>query len=193
MVVKFNYYCFENAVHPKILNEMIKMMKQSKDKVKGNVEDKPARSKIRDSWVTFRSDAWLYKYTHPYVRKANQEAGWNFQWEMTEPAQLTAYTKKQHYNWHTDAFTSIPSSGPEWRKGKIRKLSSVLLLNDDFKGGEFQISYKSHYKDIIETPKFMRKAGSIIIFPGFVWHRVKPVISGTRYSLTQWHVGAPYV
>ncbi|BCV06054.1 MAG: hypothetical protein CM15mV124_480 [uncultured marine virus] len=25
--------------------------------------------------------------------------------------------------------------------------------------------------------------GSIIVFPSFVWHRVKPVTKGTRYSL----------
>ena len=34
--------------------------------------------------------------------------------------------------------------------------------------------------------------GSIIVFPSFVWHRVKPVTSGTRYSLVAWHLGNPF-
>jgi PKHD-type hydroxylase len=34
--------------------------------------------------------------------------------------------------------------------------------------------------------------GSIIIFPSFVWHRVKPVTEGTRYSLVLWNLGKPY-
>ena len=34
--------------------------------------------------------------------------------------------------------------------------------------------------------------GSIIVFPSFVWHRVKPVRKGTRYSLVVWHLGEPF-
>jgi PKHD-type hydroxylase len=34
--------------------------------------------------------------------------------------------------------------------------------------------------------------GSIIVFPSFVWHRVKPVTKGTRYSLVMWNLGYPF-
>ena len=45
-----------------------------------------------------------------------------------------------------------------------------------------------HLKKAIEIlPK-----GSIIVFPSFVWHRVKPVRQGVRYSLVSWHVGDPF-
>ena len=37
------------------------------------------------------------------------------------------------------------------------------------------------------TPK-----GSIIVFPSFVWHRVKPVTKGLRYSLVNWNLGWPF-
>jgi len=30
------------------------------------------------------------------------------------------------------------------------------------------------------------------VFPSFVWHRVKPVTAGTRYSLVVWHLGKPF-
>jgi predicted 2-oxoglutarate/Fe(II)-dependent dioxygenase YbiX len=35
--------------------------------------------------------------------------------------------------------------------------------------------------------------GTVTVFPSFVWHRVKPVTSGTRYSLVNWHQGRPFV
>ena len=34
--------------------------------------------------------------------------------------------------------------------------------------------------------------GSLVVFPGFVWHRVCPVKSGERNSLVIWNLGYPY-
>ena len=34
--------------------------------------------------------------------------------------------------------------------------------------------------------------GSIIVFPSFMWHRVKKVTQGVRYSLVAWTCGKPY-
>jgi PKHD-type hydroxylase len=45
-----------------------------------------------------------------------------------------------------------------------------------------------HLKQAKET----LSKGSIIVFPSFVWHRVKPVTKGTRYSLVMWNLGYPF-
>lgn len=42
----------------------------------------------------------------------------------------------------------------------------------------------------IDTIKMGR--GSVIIFPSYVWHRVKPVTRGKRYSLVVWNLGHPF-
>ena len=34
--------------------------------------------------------------------------------------------------------------------------------------------------------------GSIVVFPSFIWHRVKPITKGTRYSLVMWNCGYPF-
>ena len=34
--------------------------------------------------------------------------------------------------------------------------------------------------------------GSLVVFPSFVWHRVKPVTKGVRYSLVIWNLGYPF-
>ena len=40
--------------------------------------------------------------------------------------------------------------------------------------------------------KEVAEKGSLIVFPSFVWHRVKPVTKGVRYSMPTWHLGWPY-
>ena len=68
-----------------------------------------------------------------------------------------------------------------------RKLSVTVQLSEpkDYEGGEFLFS-----KDI-GTPdqNIMKEQGRIVIFSSFVYHEVKPVTSGKRYSLVGWYEG----
>ena len=34
--------------------------------------------------------------------------------------------------------------------------------------------------------------GSIVVFPSFLYHEVKPITKGTRYSLVVWFIGKPF-
>ena len=63
-----------------------------------------------------------------------------------------------------------------------------ILLNSDFEGGEFEISLDEASKD----NDMKLDKGSIIVFPSFIEHRVKPVTKGTRYSLVMWNLGYPF-
>ena len=83
---------------------------------------------------------------------------------------------------------------------RIRKLSMTCQLTDgsEYKGGELEFDFRNydpHMRDEskhrIQCKEILPK-GSIIVFPSFVWHRVKPVTSGTRYSLVVWHLGKPF-
>lgn len=58
---------------------------------------------IRDSNVTFLSNPELYDIVWPFIREANERAGWNFEWDYTEDFQFTKYSKDQFYGWHTDS------------------------------------------------------------------------------------------
>ena len=56
-------------------------------------------------------------------------------------------------------------------------------------------NYGPHIRDEsrhVQQEKEMLPKGSIIVFPSFVWHRVKPVTKGTRYSLVLWNTGDPF-
>jgi PKHD-type hydroxylase len=189
MVLKNYYWIFPKAIHPMICNKIISYMK-TKTISKACVNDESILDKkYRDSDVCFGSSKWLYKYIQPFVKRANQYAEWNFQWDGSEDVQLTAYGKKQHYHWHQDDFAKAN------RRGKKRKLSCVIALNNatEYKGGALQLSWKDKFKDVIDEPVYMKDMGSVIVFPSFVWHRVTNVTSGIRYSATSWHEGNAYV
>ena len=151
----------------------------------------------RDSHVVWMSEPWIYNTIHPFIREANIKAGWNFQWDWTEASQFTEYKKNQFYGWHQDSVAD-PAEAAGNYYGKIRKLSSVLFLSDssEYEGGELQFDFKQYsaeektqIKDVTE----IKDKGSLIVFPSFVWHGLKPITKGVRYSLPSWHWGKPFV
>ena len=143
-------------------------------------------------------EKWIYKELHPYINIANQNAGWNFQWDFSEQCQFTKYELNQYYGWHCDSFYEPYANDHNNLnfRGKIRKLSMTVCLSDekDYKGGEFEFQPRSEDdpNPSIEC-KEVRQKGSIVVFPSFVWHRVKPVTEGTRYSLVMWSLGRPFI
>jgi PKHD-type hydroxylase len=69
-----------------------------------------------------------------------------------------------------------------------------LTDKEDYVGGDLEFDFRNS-KDKSKTIKVCKEIyprGSIVVFPSFVWHRVKPVTKGTRYSLVMWSIGAPF-
>jgi len=54
------------------------------------------------------------------------------------------------------------------------------------------MSFKKNKYQVIKGAISTELAGSVIIFPSFVWHRVKPVTKGIRHSLVCWNLGYPF-
>ena len=194
------YWCFQGALPHRICDDIVAYGKQLKEETGVTFGYDPDNmtpnqqkelEQKRKSNVVWMDAVWIYRELHPLVREANVNAGWNYHWDWSEACQFTKYdgTKKQHYDWHTDAGTRVNANG------KIRKLSMTVALVDgsEYEGGDFEINMSSPEKEIIHVIKQAKIKGSVTIFPSFVWHRVKPVTSGTRYSLVNWHQGRPFV
>ena len=208
----FNYYWyFKSALTPRFCDEVIKhaLSKQEVIARTGGFEDrKLSKKKIRDmkrkrdSDVVWLDDNWIYNELYPYVHTANKNAGWNFEWDRSESCQFTKYKLNQYYDWHCDSWNKPYDkknlNNPE--HGKIRKLSMTCQLTDgsEYEGGELEFDFRDYDPHMRDELKHLRKAteilpkGSIIIFPSHLWHRVKPVTRGTRYSLVVWHLGDPF-
>ena len=79
--------------------------------------------------------------------------------------------------------------------GKLRKLSMTVSLTnpDEYEGGDLEFDFRN--QDEASQPRIceeIRPKGSVIVFPSFVWHRVKPVTKGIRHSLVCWNLGYPF-
>ena len=204
MNLRYHYWYFKSALTPKFCDEVITHAYKQKEEIgKTGTFDKKNLSKddiynlkkIRNSDVVWLNDRWIYKEIQPYVHIANKNAGWNFEWNETQACQFTKYKLNQYYDWHTDS-----SEVADDRLGRIRKLSMTCQLTDgsEYKGGELEFDFRNydpHMRDEskhrIQCKEILPK-GSIIVFPSFVWHRVKPVTSGIRHSLVAWSVGQPF-
>ena len=155
--------------------------------------------KKRKSNVAWMNDRWVYKEIQPYINIANKNAGWNFEWNWSESCQFTKYegSKKQHYDWHCDS-NALPYNRPNDPNthGKIRKLSATISLvdNEEYEGGDFEFDFRNNDdgSNMARVCKEIEPKGSVVVFPSFVWHRVKPVTAGTRYSLVIWNLGWPF-
>jgi PKHD-type hydroxylase len=200
------YYYFKKAIPERICNEIIKYGNQQREELaviggftkNTNLtkEEQKILKKTRNSNVAWLNDPWIYNEIIPYVNQANKDAGWNFQWDVSETCQFTKYKLNQYYHWHCDSFHA-PYNIPNdlIKHGRTRKLSVTVSLSNpnEYKGGELQFDfYNEKRKKNIVTCKEIFEKGSLVVFPSFVWHQVKPVTKGTRYSLVIWNLGHPF-
>ena len=201
------YWCFREAIPLRICDDIIsygKSLKEQKALTFGfsdnpddmSLNQKKELEKKRKSNIVWMNPLWIYKEIHPLIHQANRDAGWNFQWDWTESCQFTKYKLNQYYDWHTDAGSTPYNKPNDFNShGKIRKLSATISLVDgsEYEGGDLELDFRNKEENDPHTIKNLRKKGSIVIFPSFVWHRVTPVTSGQRYSLVCWNLGQPYV
>jgi len=217
MNLKNYYYYFKSALPLNFVNDVLELgkSKQSEIALTGNFSNQKTEInkkqfkqlfKKRKSEVVFLRENWIYKELHPFLEEANFKAGWNFQYDFSEDCQFTKYGVGEHYGWHCDSWEE-PYNHPQNNDGtyprdhgKIRKLSMTVSLSnpDDYEGGNLEFDFRNsidvEWKKGKTTKECteIRPKGSLVIFPSFVWHRVKPVIKGNRYSLVVWTLGSPF-
>jgi hypothetical protein len=85
------------------------------------------------------------------------------------------YENTGFYTWHVDHFAEFP-----------RTMSCILLLNNDYEGGN--LCFRN--PDGSEEWEVEVKPNRMIIWPSnFLYpHTVKPVTKGTRYSIVAWAI-----
>jgi PKHD-type hydroxylase len=141
---------------------------------------------IRRADVSWLDDvpqaAWVMDRMIGLVAAANRESFGFDLGEFAESPQVARYGAERagHFDWHSDIGT-----GPLAQK---RKLTVVVQLSgpDTYEGGVLELRPDSNLR---QAP---RDRGSAAIFPAFCLHRVTPVTTGTRWSLTLWAHGPAF-
>jgi PKHD-type hydroxylase len=112
------------------------------------------------------------------------DANWDvFKFDIThvEQSDLLEYGPGGHFERHMDCYL---------RKNdhSMRKLTSLIILNDQYEGGELTIYHQQGSATLTSADM-----GSLLIFPSYVEHKVAPVTSGVRYTLVNWLLGPSLV
>jgi PKHD-type hydroxylase len=114
-----------------------------------------------------------------YVDDANRSCFAFDLWGITS-LQFTEYhaSNAGHYDWHQD--TDLAN-----KEAFDRKLSVVIQLSDpsQYEGGDFE------FLNTDNPDASFKQAGSVLVFPSFLVHRVLPVTRGIRRSLVTWVEG----
>ena len=190
------YYYFTEAIDKKTCNKIMKTGgKDFGEAVVGHGGESIVDKEVRTSKTAWSNDQWIYDLIWPYMEEANAQAGWKYDIKAAESVQITRYETGGFYNFHKDGESdnlgAYNKPQNKFRHGNVRKLSMSIILNDDYEGGGFEFATLDKKVSNIYTPDFS-KLGSIMVFPSFMMHRVKPVTKGTRYSAVSWFVGPPF-
>ena len=147
------------------------------DGVAGSESDAGIR-RSRVAWLPAdEPHTWIYDKLAAVVARANRR----YQFDLigfTEDLQFTEYADGAFYTWHQDGLDGDLA---------VRKLSMVVQLSDPdhYAGGDLEFFAMDG-----DEPAEMRSRGTVVVFPSFEFHRVTPVVQGTRRSLVCW-VGGP--
>ena len=182
-----DYYYFNEGFSTEELEKISEMVKNipfhNATTASGEIGDRKSRLK----WIPQNQEwNWLYEKLMMFARLANDEM-WNF--DLVSAPEYIQYTEyhgsdRGEYGWHQDI-------GP----GELsaRKVSITVQLSDDseYEGGEllFWMGGNSLENNNLTAPK---GKGTVVLFPSYLYHAVKPVTKGIRKSFVLWLGGGHY-
>lgn len=197
MILEYQFSQTKRIFSDKDLNNIIAMGESNLEDAKIDSTEQSIQGHRSSSVAWFKrkqETEFIYKPVLNMIAGENKNNYWNYDYDAIEDLQFTKYegSKKQHYDWHADQ-RSLPydKNVDMLLRGKIRKISFSVLLNEDYDGGNFEFETGlPHEKErnTILTPS----TGCAIVFPSFMYHRVTPVTKGVRYSLVGWICGRPF-
>jgi len=116
----------------------------------------------------------LYHYFNKNLRKYKFDNNIiDYDYKDIFDIEILKYENSGFYTWHVDHFASFP-----------RTMSCILLLNNDYEGGNlcFRNPDGSGEWEVEVKPNRMIIWPSNFLYP----HTVKPVTKGIRYSVVAW-------
>lgn len=205
------WYFFTEALNKETCNRIIKLGDKgfekatieksnggatAQERIEGKKPEEELNKNIRTSDIAWVADQWVYDLIWPYMVTANEQAGWKYDIKAAETIQITRYKKGGFYGFHKDGRSDNLSAynrpDHSFLHGNVRKLSMSILLNDDYEGGDFEFTTLNPEGKSVMKASDLYKAGSIIVFPSFMMHGVKPITRGVRDSLVAWFIGPPF-
>ena len=177
---QLNSYAYTEKVFSK--TECQKIIKTAKEKglIEGTTRGKTDMRLSNITWL-YASDnlEWVFRKITDVVLFLNNKY-FNFDiFGLNEGLQFTNYkAPSDKYKKHVDRALGI----------LVRKLSLSIQLTDpkDYEGGELILYEEEKGKEM------QKEQGTLILFPSYIMHEVKPVTKGERNSLVSWVTGKQF-
>ena len=172
-----------NYTVTKFPEDLIKDILRNKEDTltKGNINDASGLTK-RNSSVSWIKDRTICQRVFSVIKDKAGDFS-NLHLDNIEPLQYSEYDTDQEYGWHQDL------NNKPYEDGRIRKISFSIFLNNNFKGGEFDLEIHGPDAKPRYISEWKRYRENCIIFNSDMWHRVRPVKSGVRKSIVGWLLG----
>ena len=173
-------YAYTKKVFSKIECEKIIKIAKNEGLIKGNTRGKTDVRLSNITWLYANDDLeWVFRKITDVVLFLNNKY-FNFDiFGLNEGLQFTNYkAPSDKYEKHVDRAQGI----------LVRKLSLSIQLTDpkDYEGGELFL-----YEDK-KGLEMSKEQGTLVLFPSFILHEVKPVTKGERNSLVSWVTGKQF-
>jgi len=175
----YSYSYWDNAFSKKECETIISIAK-AKGFIDGETKSKSNARSSKICWLYSADNLdWVFRRITDIVLNLNNRY---FQFDifgLNEGLQFTNYkAPSDKYQKHIDRNFNIP----------VRKLSLSIQLTDpkEYKGGELYI-YEDKKGTIMK-----REQGTLVLFPSYTLHEVKPITKGERNSLVSWVTGKQF-
>ena len=174
---KVHFYSYWQGAFTKEECKKIIQIAKKKGMIKGTTRSKSDVRESKISWL-YSSDEmeWAFRRVTDMVLDLNKRF-FNFDiFGLNEGFQFTNYKAPSNkYGKHVDRSSDFI----------VRKLSISIQLTDpkEYEGGELYL-YEDDQGVLMD-----KKQGTLIMFPSYVLHEVKPVTKGERNSLVTWVTG----
>ena len=164
------------------MKTLSKRLKTAKEKglIEGTTRGKTDMRLSNITWLHASDNLeWVFRKITDVVLFLNNKY-FNFDiFGLNEGLQFTNYkAPSDKYEKHVDRAQGI----------LVRKLSLSIQLTDpkDYEGGELFL-----YEDK-KGLEMSKEQGTLVLFPSFILHEVKPVTKGERNSLVSWVTGKQF-
>ena len=184
MTNKFDYYYWPKLFSHNQLLELHNIFNKTHNK---NVIDEPAKNVTKISnikfsqWVNFKN--YLHSLEQSLLLVNQEHFGYNI-WPQFDNNNilLNEYDGniKAEYDWHRDGSNS-----------HVHDIKFTILINvsvKKYKGGEFNLFLnKPTHIDKLDNP------GDVLMFKANICHKVNPITSGKRHSITLFYKGPKFI
>lgn len=183
------FVTLRDAVDPDLVQVLRRLADEAPKEVATIGPDRAENEEARKASVGFLAlEHWTTGLIFHFGMLANSRA-WRFDVRGVGAIQATSYRLGGHHSWHTD--TGLPT-----KDGFQRKLTVILPLSDprEHDGGCFELLTFGEGPGAENIVKIDEAgyAGSVLVFPAYMPHRVTPLIRGARLSIVAWLIGPPF-